>query len=495
VKNQNSLEELEARIHDISLDLDARTMRQAGYRVIDYLVERIVNLRKSPLGRELRREETEALLREPLPENPMEFEEVFAKFCRDVAPNTIPLDHPRFFAFIPSAPSFISTLGDMLTAGTNVFAGTWFESSGPSQVEILVVDWFKQMLGLPAEAAGLLVSGGSVANLTALAVARRAMLNDNLEKAVVYLSAHAHAALDRGLRLLGIREEQWRRVPTDARYRMQPEALDGLIAADLAAGLRPLAIVASAGTTSTGSIDPLAEIARVAHAHSAWFHVDGAYGGFAVLTERGRELLQGIEQADSVVLDPHKWFYCPIEAGCVLVRKGHWMRETFRILPDYMRDVAREEREVNFCDYGLQLTRSFRALKVWMAVKTYGTAHLRQVIDQCLDLAEYAAQLFAQSPRLEILTSPSLGVFTFRYVPARLPAGPEREAYLNHLNDALAAKIISSRRMMLSSTRLESRHVLRLCILNHRTRKEDVRAARDIILELGDEVEQIHGEN
>ena len=490
MNDQNSLEELEARIHDISLDLDPQTMRQVGYRVIDYLVDRVVSLRNRPLGRELSREETEALLREALPENPIAFEEVFAKFCRDVAPNSVPLDHPRFFAFIPSAPSFISILGDMLTAGTNVFAGTWFEASGPSQVEILVVDWFKQMLGLPSETSGLMVSGGSVANLTALAVARHAMLKDNVEKAVVYLSAHAHTAIDRGLRILGIREEQWRRVPTDAQYRMLPEGLDSLMSADLATGLRPLAVVASAGTTSTGAVDPLDEIARVAHAHSAWFHVDGAYGGFAALTERGRQLLSGIEQADSVVLDPHKWFYCPIEAGCVLVREGHSMRETFRILPDYMRDVAREEKEINFCDYGLQLTRSFRALKVWMAVKTYGAGRLRKVIDQCLDLTEYAAQLFAQSPRFEIVTSPSLGVFTFRYVPARLPAGVEREGYLNKLNDSLTARIIGSRRIMLSSTRLEGRHVLRFCVLNHRSRKEDIRAAREIILELGEEVEQ-----
>ena len=489
MNDQDSLEKLEARIHDLSLDLDPQAMREAGYRVIDYLVDRIAGLRASPLGQELRREETEALLREPLPENPTEFEDVFAKFCRDVAPNTIPLDHPRFFAFIPSAPSFISILGDMLTAGTNVFAGTWFESSGPSQVEILVVDWFKQMLGLPPGVSGLMVSGGSVANLIALAVARRAVLNEQADKAVVYFSAQAHAAIDRGLHILGIREAQWRRVPTDAEYRMLPDALEGLISQDLRAGLRPWAVVASAGTTSTGSVDPLDEIACVAHAHSAWFHVDAAYGGFAALTERGREILRGIEQADSVVLDPHKWFYCPIEAGCVLVREGRWMRETFRILPDYMRDVAREDQEVNFCDYGLQLTRSFRALKIWMAVKTYGAARLRAVMDQCLDLTAYAAQLFAQSPRFEIVTSPSLGVFTFRYVPSRLPESSEPEVYLNQLNDALTTRIIASRRLMLSSTRLEGRQVLRLCILNHRTRRQDVRAARDIILELGAEVE------
>jgi glutamate/tyrosine decarboxylase-like PLP-dependent enzyme len=488
MKDQASLEELEARIRDVSLDLDPEAMRDAAHLVVDYVIDRIANLRERPLGRELRREETEALLREPLPEDPTSFPEVFRKFTHDVAPNATALDHPRFFAFIPSAPSFISILGDMLTAGTNVFAGTWFESSGPSQVEILVIDWFKQMLELPPEAAGLLVSGGSVANLTALAVARRAQLGDDTGNAMVYLSAHAHTAVDRGLRILGMREAQWRRISTDSQFRMQPEALAREIRQDLEAGFRPLAVIASAGTTSTGSVDPLREIARVAHDHSVWFHVDAAYGGFAALTERGRELLDGIALADSVVLDPHKWFYCPIEAGCVLVREGRWMRRTFGILPDYMLDVQRAEQEVNFCDYGLQLTRSFRALKIWMAVKTYGIRKIREVIDQCLDLTVYAARLFAESPQLEIITPPSLGVFTFRYVPAGLPVGVEREAFLNRLNDALVAKVIASRQLMLSSTRLEGRHVIRFCVLNHRSRKADVRAARDLVLQFGGEV-------
>jgi len=490
MNDQPSLQELETRLRDVSLDLDPEAMRRAAYRVADYVVDRIAHLREATLGQELHREETEALLREPLPENPMNFDEVFDKFARDVAPYSIPLDHPRFFAFIPSAPSFISILGDMLAAGMNVFAGTWFESAGPSQVEILVIDWFKQILSLPPQAAGLLVSGGSVANLTALAVARRFRAGDATQNAVVYLSSQAHTAIERGLRILGIGEAQWRRIPTDEQFRMQPNALAAQIREDTKGGLRPLAVVASAGTTSTGSIDPLEGIAQVAREKEVWFHVDAAYGGFAALTARGRELLKGIEQADSVVLDPHKWFYCPIETGCVLVRDGRRLLETFRILPDYMRDVEREEHEVNFCDYGLQLTRGFRALKVWMAVKTYGIARIRQIIDQCLDLAQYAAGWFQQAPQIEIVTPPSLGVFTFRYAPPVTPRGEARESFLNRLNDALIARIIASRRLMLSSTRLDGRHVLRFCVLNHRSRKEDVRAAREIILELGSQIEK-----
>ncbi|HKS96385.1 MAG TPA: aminotransferase class I/II-fold pyridoxal phosphate-dependent enzyme, partial [Terriglobia bacterium] len=339
-------------------------------------------------------------------------------------------------------------------------------------------------------AAGLLVSGGSVANLTALAVARRVALNDEVGDAVVYLSDQTHSSVDRALRILGFAARQLRRVATDSEYRLSPHDLEFQVGRDRDRGLRPSAVVASAGTTNTGAVDPLAEVAEVAGRHRLWFHVDAAYGGFAALTERGRKLLAGIERADSVVLDPHKWFYCPFEAGCAIVRDGAAMRETFRILPDYMRDVAREEREVNFCDYGVQLTRSFRALKVWMTVKTYGAARLREIIDQCLDLADYASRLFADSPRLELVTGPELGVFTFRYVPRGfVKSATGAEDLLNRLNQDLVARIIAGRRLMLSSTWLGSRHVLRFCVLNHRVRKADVREALKLIEEAGRESE------
>ncbi|MGD0921780.1 MAG: aminotransferase class I/II-fold pyridoxal phosphate-dependent enzyme [Terriglobia bacterium] len=491
MESETSLEYLEAKIPEVSLDLDPETMRRAGYRVVDWIVQRLAVLRESTLGQELNREQTERLLREPMPEEPSDFDRVFDEYARHVAPNTIQLDHPRFFAFIPSAPNFVSMLADALVAGTNVFAGTWLESSGPSQVELIVIDWFKEMLGLPAEAGGLLVSGGSVANLTALAVARRAVLNDETNDAVVYLSDQTHASVDRALRLLGIHSRQLSRIPTDAGFRLDARKLEEHIRLDRKEGLRPFVVIANAGTTNTGAIDPMLEIAEIARENSLWMHVDAAYGGFAALTERGRKLLAGIEHADSVVLDPHKWFYCPFEAGCVIVRQARLMRETFRILPEYMTDVAREEREVNFCDYGVQLTRSFRALKVWMTVKTFGARRIRQVIDQCLDLTTYAARLFQNSPCLRIVTGPALGVFTFRYVPKdMLNTGANDEAFLNRLNETLAARIIASRQLMLSSTRLGPRHVLRFCVLNHRTRKEDAREALRLIEHFGQEVER-----
>lgn len=484
-----TFEQIEARWRDVSLEMDADEMRRAGYRVIDWLVERQLNLRASSVGRELSRDETERLLREPSPEEPSNFDRVFEEYLAKVAPNALSLDHPRFFAFIPSAQNFVSVLADTLVAGTNVFNGTWLASSGPSQVEVLVLDWFKQMLGLPDSSGGVLVSGGSVANLTALAAARHAILNDDTARATVYLSEQTHASVDRALRVLGFRPAQIRRVATREDFRLDIPELRKSIASDRAAGLRPFAVIGNAGTTNTGAVDPLTEVAAMARQEGLWFHVDAAYGGFAALTERGRRLLAGIEQADSVVLDPHKWFYCPIEAGCVLVRDARLLRETFRILPAYMHDAARQEREINFCEYGVQLTRSFRALKIWMTVKTFGVRRLREVLDQCLDLAEYGAQLFARSPRIEILVKPQLAVFAFRYLPERIPDS-DRESFLNRLNERLQERILADGRMMISSTRLGERFALRLCVLNHRTRREDVRLALQVILENGRQAER-----
>jgi aromatic-L-amino-acid/L-tryptophan decarboxylase len=471
---------------EVTLELPPEAMRKAGYRVVDFLVDRIVNLPESLFGAELSREQTERLLREEMPENPQDFEEVFGEYLSKVVPNFRQVDHPRFFAFIPSSPTFPSILADALVSGTNIFAGTWFEASGPSQIELLVIDWFKKMLGLPPEAGGLFVSGGSVANLHALTVARKFMLKDRLQRSTIYCTAHAHACFDRSFYVLGFKPNQIRRVPTDEAFRMDVGRLSEMVRRDRRAGKRPFLVIASAGTTNVGAIDPLEDIAAIALRESLWFHVDAAYGGFAAMTKRGAKLLQGIEQADSVVLDPHKWLYCPFEAGCVIVRDHSQLKETFHILPEYMRDTVRKDSEINFCDYGLQLTRGFRALKVWMSLKTFGAERIRRVIDQCMDLAGYGAEHFAESPNLQIVTRPSLGIFTFRYVPTRLSLGdPRDEAYLNRLNQTLIARIIAGRELMLSSTVLGEKHILRFCVLNYRSRRQDIQEARLIIERLG----------
>jgi aromatic-L-amino-acid decarboxylase len=291
--------------HD-PLGLDAEAMRRLGYQTVDMLVEWMADPRGGPILRRGSRQELEQRLGGAAPEGPRDFAEILGRLRDDVLPFASRGDHPGYFAFIPSCGTWPSALADLITSACNFYAGSWMESAGPSQVELTVLEWFKQWIGYPTEAAGLLVSGGSAANMTALACARETLLGAMSDQVVAYVSDQAHSSLARAARILGFRPDQVRVLPVDDRYRMRPDALAGAMAADWDAGRRPLLVAASAGSTNTGAVDPLEELATICREWGAWFHVDAAYGGFAALTERGKRELVGIEQADSVTLDPHK---------------------------------------------------------------------------------------------------------------------------------------------------------------------------------------------
>jgi glutamate/tyrosine decarboxylase-like PLP-dependent enzyme len=283
------------------------------------------------------------------------------------------------------------------------------------------------------------------------------------EAAVLYLSDQTHSSLARAARTLGFRPEQVRVIPTDGQARMRIDALRTAIAADESAGRKPLAVVANAGTTATGAVDPFHELSRVCRARNIWLHVDGAYGAFACLSERGRETLAGMELADSITLDPHKWLYQPYECGCLLVRDGSALRRAFEITSDYLRDAGADEGVVNFADYGLQLSRTSRAFKLWMSLRTFGVGAFREAIDRSLDLAELAHTRIDASDALELVAPPSLGIVCFR----RRDGGDE-------LTDGLVAALEQSGIGLISSTRVHGRSVLRMCILNHTTQADDV---------------------
>jgi glutamate/tyrosine decarboxylase-like PLP-dependent enzyme len=337
-------------------------------------------------------------------------------------------------------------------------------------VELVVLDWFKEWIGYPKDAGGILLSGGSAANMTALACARENRIGPMAEDVVAYVSDQAHSSVARAARLLGFQPHQLRVLPADQHFRMSPKALSEAIASDIHAGRRPLFTSASAGSTNTGAIDPLHELRDIADSHEMWFHVDAAYGGFAALTQRGREWLEGIQLADSITLDPHKWLYQPFECGCLLVRRAHELQRAFQITPDYLKDVESSAQEVNFSDLGLQLTRMSRALKVWMSVKYFGVDAFRQTIDRTLDLARLAQQRIEASQHLELMNPASLGVVCFR----RRFAGVDEEDDLERLNAALVKNLATSGVGLVSSTRLRGRYALRLCVLNHTTGPDDV---------------------
>ena len=464
------------------LDLTPEEMRRLGYAVVDLLMDRYAGLREGPAWQGGRRGELEALLREPPPQEARNPDEVLERAVSQILPRAGRIDHPRFLAFIPSSPTWPSVLADFLTTGFNIFAGTWLESAGPSQLELVVLGWFREWLGLPDSGGGVLTSGGSAANLGALLVARE-VAGDPVSP-VVYMSDQGHSSLERAARIVGVPAEAVRKLPTDGHFRMDPRELERALQEDRAGGRSPMCVCATAGATNTGAVDPLMEIAGICGEHDVWFHVDGAYGGFAILTERGKDAFRGIELADSVTLDPHKWLFQPYETGCLMVRDTSLLEATFRILPEYLQDADMGMEHVNFADRGLQLTRSFRALKIWMSIQMLGLNAFRDAIDEAMDLASEAERHILASDELELLSPATLGVVCFRYRPAAL----DDARGLETLNARIQDRIVESGFAMMSSTRLRGEYSLRLCILNYRTKWDDVREILERIEATGREL-------
>jgi aromatic-L-amino-acid decarboxylase len=451
------------------LELSTEEMRELGYRVVDVLVDHFEQLPAKPATRRVTRHELEARLREVLPEHGTDAVDLLVQLERDVFGSIMHLDHPRFFAFVPGPSNFVSVMADALASGFNVFAGTWLEGSGPAQIELVTVDWLRQACGLPDSGGGLFVSGGSIANITALAVARHIKLGEGWERAVIYCSDQTHSSIERGLHLLGFRGGQLRKIESDDGFRVDLVALERAVEVDRAQGLLPFCVVANAGTTNTGAVDPLPALARYCRREGLWFHVDGAYGAPAVLCDRGKRLLAGLEFADSLALDPHKWLFQPYEIGCVLVRDAGWLRRAFHILPEYLVDIEGREGEVNFCDYGIQLTRGFRALKLWLSLKAFGAVAFRQALDRGFELAERAEMVIRQLPDWELVTPAQLGIVTFRYAPPGV--APHQ---LDRLNRALIGAMTADGFAMVSSTALKQQTVLRMCSINPRTTEADI---------------------
>jgi len=444
-------------------------MRGIGHETVERVVAMLCDPAQPPIRRATAREMA-ARLPFGEPSAPQGFDALLTTLERDVLPFVARAAHPGYFAFIPSCGTYPAALADFIAAALNVYGGSWMEGAGPSRLELVVLDWFKRWIGYPPVAGGSLVSGGSVANITALACAREALLAPTEDGAVAYLSDQAHSSMGRALWLLGFRPEQVRVLPTDSSYRLPAATLRSAIDADLRAGRRPFFAAAGAGSTNTGAVDPLAALAEVCRPRGVWLHADAAYGGFGVLTDRGRAQLAGLEQVDSITLDPHKWLYQPYECGSVLVRDGDLLRRAFEDAPDYLEDCRPATGEVNFADLGLQQSRGFRALKVWLSVSYFGTAAFREAIDRSLDLAQLAQEHIRATPELELTAPPSLGVVCFR----RRRRGDESPAELARINSLLVRDLERSGSGLVSSTRLRGQYTARMCCLNHTSGAQDV---------------------
>jgi glutamate/tyrosine decarboxylase-like PLP-dependent enzyme len=454
------------------LELDHDTMQRLGHRVADVVAEHLATLRDQPVIRGDLPREVRHRLAEPPPEAGTDFEALLATLREDVLPYAAREPHPGFMGYVPGCPTFPAILGDWLATGFNIFAGVWPIAEGPNALELAVLEWFRAWIGMPAGSGGLLTNGGSGATLTAIVAARHAVVGEDatrLPRLTLYTSDQAHSAVLRAAWIAGVPRAQVRVLPTDARYRLRVSGLRAAIAADRAAGLLPLAVAVSAGTTNTGAVDPLDDVADLCAAEGIWLHADAAYGGFAALTRRGGALLAGLGRCDSVALDPHKWLFVPFECGCLLAREPQRLRDAFQILPDYLLDVAPGEERVNFADYGEQLTRQARALKVWLGVRYFGLAALRGAMDHAMDLAAHAERLVGAEPLLEVTSPAQLGVLCFRVRPSDMG-----DAELDVLNERVNAAVNARGRQLVSSTRLRGAFTLRLCVLGYRTTERDV---------------------
>ena len=371
---------------------------------------------------------------------------------------------PGFLAYIPGGGLFASSLADLLSTTIDRYVSLWGEAPVGAQIEDNVIRWLCGLVGFGAQARGTLTTGGSLANLAAVVTARRAVLGEAFLDGTMYVSEQAHRSVEKAARIAGIPTANLRVIPTTPDLRMDPGALAAAIAADRAAGSRPFLVSASAGTTNTGAIDPLPAIADLAAAEGMWFHVDAAYGGFFLLTERGRAGFAGIERADSVTLDPHKGLFLPYGTGAIVVRDGALLRDAHHAgTAAYLQDLAGEGELPNASEYSAELSRDFRGLRVWFPLWLHGVGAFREALDEKLDLARFLATELRAVPELELPWEPELSI-----VPFRLRDGDDAA------NRAFLARINASQRVFLSSTVLGGRVTLRAAILSHRTHRDRI---------------------
>ncbi|MEX0879004.1 MAG: pyridoxal-dependent decarboxylase [Thermoanaerobaculia bacterium] len=436
-----------------------------------------------------------ALFDEPLPEEGSSFEDVLAFVREHVMPFPMGNSHPRFFGFINATADPVGILADFLAAGMN--PNCWGGDHAANHVETRVVAWLATMLGFPASAEGILVSGGSMANFTALAAARRAMTPGNVRedglagpdrpRLTVYASDQVHSCVDKAVDLLGIGTGQLRKIETDADFRIRTDALAAAVAADRAAGYLPAIVVGNAGTVNTGAIDPLAELADFCARERLWFHVDGAYGALATMVPELHPLFAGMERADSIAADPHKWLYVPYEAGATLVREPGRLSAAFRKFPEYL--AADPESPFPgpawFAERGPELSRGFKALKVWMGLKVHGRRAYAAQIANDVRLARFLAAEVDRRPDFERLAESVLSIANFRYRP-----GDRKllDAELDRVNRKIINRLVGEGSFFLAPTILKGRTALRVSITNFRTREEDLIFLLDEAERMGREI-------
>lgn len=481
---------------DSPIAMDAETFRLLGHRLVDQVAALLESL---PLG-PVTRDESPSAVREalnltgPLPESGMDPGLLLEQTADLLFAHSLFNAHPRFFGYItaPSAP--IGILGDFLAAALNPNVGAWTLSPAATEIESQTVRWIASLIGYPVSCGGLLVSGGNMANFVCFLAARavkagwdvreHGVSKDSGHRLRVYCSTETHTWVQKAADLAGLGTASIRWIATDEKLRMDVAALRQQIEADAAAGDVPCLVAGTAGSVSTGAIDPLPEISALCKEYDVWFHVDGAYGGFAAAVPQAPDDLRGLSQADSVVVDPHKWLYAPLEAGCALVRDPESLRAAFAYHPPYYHF---NERATNYVDYGPQNSRGFRALKVWLALRHVGAAGYRKMISDDICLSQAMAQAISRQEELELMTQ-DLSITTFRYVPLDLRTSLQEakvEGYLDTLNREILDRLQAGGETFVSNAVVRGHYVLRACIVNFHTAQADVEAVPLIAVRIG----------
>lgn len=485
---------------NVPLEMSGDEFKRVGHQMIDAVGELLDSLRKRPVTSGISPDQSRGLLGslKTLPEHGMNAENLLQDVSRMLIDHSLYNGHPRFWGYITSSPAPIGILADMLAAAVNPNVGAWKLSPIATEIEAQTVRWIAELIGYPPDSEGLLVSGGTAANYVCLLAARAAKADfdireDGLQgnssgKLLMYASTETHTWIHKAADIFGFGTDSIRWVKADKRRRMDTDDLQGLIENDINSGHKPFAVIGSAGTVSTGAIDPLRKIARICRRYNLWFHIDGAYGGFAAAVPGLPEDIYALSEADSVAVDPHKWLYAPLEAGCALVKNKDSLRNAFSYHPPYYQFG---EEAINYFDLGIQNSRGFRALKVWMALKQVGREGYKRMIADDINLAEYMYYVVSQRPEFEALTN-DLSIVTFRYIPEDLRADKENEStreYLNKLNQELLFKVERGGEAFLSNAVIDDVYLLRACIVNFRTTPADIDDLPDIILRAGSEVD------
>ncbi|RDY58852.1 pyridoxal phosphate-dependent decarboxylase family protein [Flagellimonas nanhaiensis] len=458
--------------NNATLELSKDEMLAYGHKIVDAIVEHHIKQYEELPVTHGSREEMDSLFLEEAPEKGSEPLEVLDFILDNVMTKSANLTHPKTFAFVPGPSNFVSAMADSLATGYNIFSGGWAASPAAAELEIITIQWLLKIFGFPAKkGGGIFTSGGSMANLTALTTARRIKCGQDFSKAIIYLSDQAHSSNIKAIRVLGFTKEQVRIIPTDSEFKFSINKLKNCIAKDRLEGYVPFCLIATSGTTNTGTVDPLSELAQICKDEDIWFHIDGAYGAAAILSPKGKQLMKGIEKADSLTVDPHKWFFQPYEMGCLLVRNHKHLSQTFTEKPEYLRDIEGNTSEINFYDHGIQLTRRFRALKFYTSIKTFGLREFRTAISYGIDLAEETESVLRKSKNWEVVFPATLAVINFRYNPI---GKKYTEKQLDEINQKISDSIMASGEALLVTTLLHGHVVLRMCLINPRTTMNDI---------------------